>query len=118
MTPLDLRPRADLKALVAVANPADLEKYPNLAPVDVAGEVARSQAALKESFAEIGVKGGYRGLGRRCERDGEEVEGFIRLFSPLQPRQTACFGSLVLSNDPLSAEAAMPQPAPVAPVRR
>jgi hypothetical protein len=34
-----------LRALVAVANPSDLEEY-NLSPVDVAGELARARAAL------------------------------------------------------------------------
>src|SRR5262245_17179104 len=45
MTPLAARPRAELKALVVVANPSELEDY-TLAPVDVEGEVARSQTAL------------------------------------------------------------------------
>jgi hypothetical protein len=43
--PVKLRPKGDLHALVAIANPADLERY-NLAPVDVEGELARAQASL------------------------------------------------------------------------
>jgi tetratricopeptide (TPR) repeat protein len=46
MTPLGLRSCAQLSALVAVANPAGLERYPGLMPVNVAGEVARSRDAL------------------------------------------------------------------------
>jgi tetratricopeptide (TPR) repeat protein len=45
MRPIAQHPRVDLKALVVVANPAGLADY-KLAPVDVLGEVARSQAAL------------------------------------------------------------------------
>jgi predicted ATPase len=45
MQPLRPRPRAALRALVAVANPAGLERY-KLAPVDVAGEVARARDGL------------------------------------------------------------------------
>lgn len=47
LSPLELRPRAALRALVAVANPAGLEQYPGLASVDVPGEIARSRAALE-----------------------------------------------------------------------
>ena len=43
--PVKLRPKGDLRALVAIANPADLGRY-NLAPVDVEGELARAQAGL------------------------------------------------------------------------
>ena len=41
-----LRPRAALKALVAVANPSNLEAY-GLAPVDVEGEISRARINLK-----------------------------------------------------------------------
>lgn len=40
-----LRPKSDLKALVAIANPADLGGY-QLAPVDVSGELKRAHASL------------------------------------------------------------------------
>jgi len=43
--PVRLRPKADLRALIAVANPANLGEY-DLAPVDVPGEVGRAQASL------------------------------------------------------------------------
>jgi len=40
-------PRAELRALVVIANPLDLKDF-NLAPVDVVGEVARTRAALRD----------------------------------------------------------------------
>ena len=43
--PVKLRPKGELRALVAVANPADLAKY-KLAAVDVAGELERARAGL------------------------------------------------------------------------
>lgn len=43
--PVTLRPKSDLKALVAIANPADLDSY-QLAPVDVAGELKRAHVSL------------------------------------------------------------------------
>ncbi len=43
--PVRLRPRADLRALVVIANPSNLSDY-SLAPVDVAGELGRVQEAL------------------------------------------------------------------------
>ncbi|UCH61130.1 MAG: CHAT domain-containing protein [Anaerolineales bacterium] len=50
--PVKLRPKADLHALIAVANPSNLAEY-DLAPVDVAGEVARSQASLGSISATV-----------------------------------------------------------------
>lgn len=38
--------RSNVRAVVAVANPAILSAYPQLAPIDVAGEVTRVQAGL------------------------------------------------------------------------
>jgi len=53
--PIQLRPRTDLRALVAIANPNDLDSYrpggTQLAPIDVAGEVARVRAALGDTIA-------------------------------------------------------------------
>jgi len=43
--PIRLRPKADLTALVVIANPQNLTSY-KLAPVDVAGELARTQEAM------------------------------------------------------------------------
>jgi len=43
--PVRLRPKADLRALIVVANPIDLDEY-DLAPVDVSGEVSRAQEGL------------------------------------------------------------------------
>jgi len=43
--PVTLRPKSDLKALVAIANPAKLDQY-QLAAVDVAGELDRAQKSL------------------------------------------------------------------------
>ena len=43
--PVRLRPKGELRALVVIANPADLQEY-DLAPVDVPGELSRAQAGL------------------------------------------------------------------------
>jgi hypothetical protein len=43
--PVRLRPRGELRALALVASPADLASY-GLAPIDVAGELARARAGL------------------------------------------------------------------------
>jgi hypothetical protein len=43
--PVQLRAKGDLRALVVIANPAELERY-NLAPIDVEGEQARATASL------------------------------------------------------------------------
>jgi len=43
--PIRLRPRGALRALVVVANPANLVAY-SLAPIDVAGELERARGAL------------------------------------------------------------------------
>jgi hypothetical protein len=48
--PVRLRPKGDLRALVMVANPANLGDY-GLAAIDAAGELSRARAAL----GEIGV---------------------------------------------------------------
>ena len=45
--PVKLRSKGSLKALVAIANPGGLKEY-ELAEVDVAGELKRSQSALKD----------------------------------------------------------------------
>src|SRR5205823_11744293 len=44
--PVRLRAKAELRALVAVSSPSDLDRY-ELAPVDVEGEVARAREHLK-----------------------------------------------------------------------
>jgi len=43
--PVHLRPKGDLRALIAIANPADVGEY-QLGPVDVTGELVRIQTAL------------------------------------------------------------------------
>ena len=43
--PVRLRPKSDLKALVVVASPSDLQLY-SLAPVDVEGEIQRAKDSL------------------------------------------------------------------------
>src|SRR5262249_6486809 len=43
--PVRLRPRGDLRALVVIANPANLATY-QLTPLDVAGELVRAEAGL------------------------------------------------------------------------
>jgi formylglycine-generating enzyme required for sulfatase activity len=53
--PVRLRPRSDLRVLVLVANPANVQEYApggtTLAPVDVEGEVARIRESLGEGIA-------------------------------------------------------------------
>ncbi|HET9222790.1 MAG TPA: CHAT domain-containing protein [Roseiflexaceae bacterium] len=43
--PVKMRPKGDLRALVAIANPSGLERY-HLAPVDVDGELERATSGL------------------------------------------------------------------------
>ncbi len=50
--PVKLHPKADLRALIAVANPSNLGEY-DLAPVDVPGEVGRAQASLGSISATV-----------------------------------------------------------------
>jgi len=50
--PVRLRPQGSLRALIMIANPDNLGDY-NLAPVDVAGELARSQEGLGEIPSKI-----------------------------------------------------------------
>ncbi|WP_129626476.1 CHAT domain-containing protein [Candidatus Oscillochloris fontis] len=49
--PVRLRPQSELRALVVVANPTDLESKFRLHPVDVAGEVARARAGMGETIS-------------------------------------------------------------------
>ena len=44
--PVRLRPKAELRALIAVASPSDLDRYPKLAPVDAPGILARAAESL------------------------------------------------------------------------
>lgn len=46
--PMPLRPKAEMRALVVIANPKNLSEYPGLAPIDVGGELERAQAGLGE----------------------------------------------------------------------
>ena len=54
--PVQLRPKGELRALVAIANPQDLAEYRigdrPLAPVDVAGEMDRARQALGPIYAD------------------------------------------------------------------
>lgn len=49
--PITLRPQSELKALVVVANPANLTSKFRLQPVDVPGELARARAGMSERIA-------------------------------------------------------------------
>jgi hypothetical protein len=44
--PIHLRPKSQLRALVVIANPANLSDYQNLAPIDVEGELNRARQGL------------------------------------------------------------------------
>jgi hypothetical protein len=46
--PVNLRPKSDLRALVVVANPLNLNEFQNLAPLDTDGEIGRARKALGE----------------------------------------------------------------------
>jgi hypothetical protein len=77
--PVRLRPQGALRALVVIANPANLSDYrPDgqpLAPVDVAGELARAQAALGEiPFTPLASGGSatLRNIGTHL-RDGYDI---------------------------------------------
>lgn len=78
MTPLQIGPRAALRALVAVAGPpaAELARY-NLAAVDVPAELARAQAAIGDLPASVIASG--QGPGASFDalvaalRDGPEI---------------------------------------------
>jgi hypothetical protein len=73
------RAKSDLRALVAIANPADLAGYrPGgrpLAPLDVAGELARAKVALGTIPVTELASGGQAGLNRVSERlrDGYDI---------------------------------------------
>ena len=58
-TPVQTRPRGNLRALVAVANPSDLPTY-GLVPVDVPGELARARASLGSSIPIVELAGPQR----------------------------------------------------------
>ncbi|MCI0518910.1 MAG: CHAT domain-containing protein, partial [Chloroflexi bacterium] len=45
---VSLRPKSDLRALVVVANPSNLNDYEGLAPLDVNGEIERTRRSLGE----------------------------------------------------------------------
>ncbi|MBX0331191.1 CHAT domain-containing protein [Oscillochloris sp. ZM17-4] len=60
--PVRLRPQSELKALVVVANPANLTERFRLAAVDVPGELARARAGLGEAITitELASQGAAR----------------------------------------------------------
>jgi len=72
--PVRLRPRADLTALVAIANPTDLGRY-NLAAVDVQGELARAKANLGSIPVTDLVASGQASLNRIASslREGYDI---------------------------------------------
>ena len=72
--PVRLRPRAALRALVVVANPADLAAY-GLAPLDAHAEAARVRAALRGVHTTPLTDAGQAGLDRLSAelRDGYDV---------------------------------------------
>jgi hypothetical protein len=84
-----LTPRAELRALVVVSNPSDIQSYsPNqrpLAPIDVTGEVARARAALSGLALEVLDSGG------RATLDGI-LDGVRRGFDLLY---LVCHGALI-----------------------
>lgn len=49
--PVPLRPKAELQALVVIANPSNLSDYHNLSPIDVEGELKRAS----DNLGNIGI---------------------------------------------------------------
>ena len=74
--PVRLRPKGQLRALVMVANPADLERQ-NMTAVDVAGEIARARQGLGEIpvTAVPEKEGDHATLGTMigCLREGYDI---------------------------------------------
>ncbi len=54
--PVRLRPKAELRALVAVANPVNVGDYNDLAPVDLDGEIERARNSLNGITVEAAGK--------------------------------------------------------------
>jgi hypothetical protein len=77
--PVKLRPKADLRALAAIANPKGLEKWKPggnpLAPIDVESELARARESLKTIPVEALASGGSATLDNiiRRLRDGFDI---------------------------------------------
>jgi hypothetical protein len=77
--PVRPRPRSALRALVVIANPADLADYApggrQLAPLDVAAELERARAALGEIPVTALASGGQASLERivAALRDGYDI---------------------------------------------
>ena len=71
--PIRLRARGALRALVVVANPASGEKY-GLAPVDVAGELARATEALAGIQMTVLAPGGGVSLGDLAAKLREDFD--------------------------------------------
>jgi CHAT domain/SIR2-like domain len=72
--PVLLRPKGDLRALVMIANPVNLDMY-NLSPIDVAGELERAQTSLGSIATTALASGGHATLNRLTEqlRDGYDI---------------------------------------------
>ncbi len=64
--PVRLRPKGNLRALVAIANPAGLPAY-HLAPIDVEGELSRAQAGLGTIPVTALASAGSATLNNMCE---------------------------------------------------
>lgn len=60
LTPVIIRPRPELRALVVVANPINLSAF-NLAKVDGEGEVARARAALGDISSPVAARSIWSG---------------------------------------------------------
>jgi hypothetical protein len=72
--PVRLRPQADLRALVVIANPANVTDY-QLAPLDVAGELERARSGLGSIPVTPLTSGGSATLGNVSAhlRDGYDI---------------------------------------------
>ncbi len=77
--PVPLRPKADMRALVVIANPSNLSEYQNLAAIDVEGELERARAALGRYSADPPPRSG-------CPRPVRHLEQYRRPLARWRPR--------------------------------
>lgn len=91
--PIRARPRGALRALIAIANPAGVERF-GLAPVDVAGELARARAGFGEfDLVELAEPGAAT-----FERMIEVLRGAVREGRPFDVLYLVAHGSYVEGN--------------------
>jgi hypothetical protein len=81
-----LRPKRELKALIAVGAPADVSAVYNLAPVDEEGEIARAQTALTGIRTAVAGRGEPLTLARLLDAMREGVDIVYLVCHGVLPR--------------------------------